>query len=141
MKLRAHRPPVVGFRGGGVLREVFECDVAVKAFQKGKTINECRLVLHSLTVAVCQLYLALLHLRPAMKQIAECGALFLLLSTVQWHQKRVLGAGKEEWEKKQERQRQAMLNEGEQVEEFLAKYCQDAITSVNRRSRGRRTGR
>ncbi|XP_042634229.1 uncharacterized protein LOC122149041 [Cyprinus carpio] len=34
-------------------------------FADGKTIGECRLVLHALATAVCQLYLVLLHLRRA----------------------------------------------------------------------------
>ncbi len=36
----------------------------------GKTINECRLVLHAMTTAVCQLYLVLLHLRHAAQHAA-----------------------------------------------------------------------
>lgn len=34
MMMRAHQPPVICFKGGGVLREIFESGVAVKAFQK-----------------------------------------------------------------------------------------------------------
>lgn len=36
-----------------------------------KVINECRLVLHSVAAAVCQLYLALLLLRHAVQQFAR----------------------------------------------------------------------
>ncbi len=37
----------------------------------GKTINECRSVLHAMTTAVCQLYLVLLHLRHAAQHCAK----------------------------------------------------------------------
>lgn len=37
----------------------------------GKTINECRSVLHAMTTAVCQMYLVLLHLRHAAQHCAK----------------------------------------------------------------------
>ncbi|XP_016087162.1 uncharacterized protein [Sinocyclocheilus grahami] len=40
-------------------------------FADGKTIGECRLVLHALATAVCQLYLVLLHLRRAGQHLVK----------------------------------------------------------------------
>ncbi|KAL1254107.1 hypothetical protein QQF64_016336 [Cirrhinus molitorella] len=40
-------------------------------FVDGKTINECRLVLHAVASAVCQLYLMFLHLRHAAQHFAK----------------------------------------------------------------------
>lgn len=128
------------------MRQFFEClrQTTVDISPEKRLIN---IDVHFFE-GMCLFWESCTHLLSVVSTLCVCvrhvlqGALFLLLSTVRWQQKRVLGAGKEEWEKNHERQRQAMLKEGEQVEEFLAEYCQDAITSVNRRRRqGRRTGR
>ncbi|XP_065112470.1 uncharacterized protein [Paramisgurnus dabryanus] len=53
--------------------------VWIICFVDGKIINECRLVLHALTTAVFQLYLALLHLRRAMQHYVKGYWVFLRL--------------------------------------------------------------
>ncbi|XP_051510477.1 uncharacterized protein LOC127415696 [Myxocyprinus asiaticus] len=47
-------------------------------FVDGKTINECRLVLHAVTTVVCQLYLALLPVRYATVHFANAVWHFLI---------------------------------------------------------------